>query len=226
MTPSPGKTDPPLPGSSAPTGSPLPQTPEVAQPVTPPKRRQLRMLRPHFDDLPPLDVPAGYRLRTYQSGDEPAWARIMESTSGIGKEWTVARVRERLIDREQFDPAGLFFATFDTEDGRPVASATAWRASAGERVLGNVHMVCALDAHRGRGLGRLVTLAVLHHLRQRGFARADLSTDDWRLPAIKTYLALGFIPVYLPDPDHFDPHEPRWSAVFSQLLAPRHSTSG
>ena len=23
----------------------------------------------------------------------------------------------------------------------------------GQRVLGNVHMVCALDAHRGRGLG-------------------------------------------------------------------------
>jgi mycothiol synthase len=87
-------------------------------------------------------------------------------------------------------------------------------------------MVCALDAHRGRGLGRLVTLAVLHHLRQGGFERADLSTDDWRIPAIKSYLALGFVPVFLPTVDGFDPHEPRWSAVFAQILAPRQSTSG
>jgi mycothiol synthase len=178
------------------------------------------MLRPHLDDLPVLRAPAGYRLRTYRPGDERAWAAIMESAGGIGKEWTVERVRERMIQREQFDPAGMFFATSDAEGGRPVASATAWRAAAGERVLGNVHMVCALEAHRGLGLGRLVTLAVLHHLRERGFHRADLSTDDWRLAAIKSYLGLGFVPVYLPDPEGLDSHEPRWSAVFAQLHGP------
>ncbi|HEV2123779.1 MAG TPA: GNAT family N-acetyltransferase [Chloroflexota bacterium] len=145
------------------------------------KRRQLRMLLPHLDDLPALDVPTGYHLRTFQPGDERAWGEIMESTGGLGTEWTIERVRERMIHREQFDPAGMFFATSDAEAGRPVASATAWRASADERVLGNVHMVCALDSHRGRGLGRLVTLAVLHRLRDQGFQRADLSTDDWRL---------------------------------------------
>src|SRR6266508_3980861 len=40
-------------------------------PPTEPRRRQLRMLRPTLDDLPPLAVPAGYRLRTFQPGDEP-----------------------------------------------------------------------------------------------------------------------------------------------------------
>lgn len=179
------------------------------------------MLRPRLDDLPALDVPPGYRLRTYQPGDEPAWAEIMESTGGVGKEWTVERVRARVIEREQFDPSGMFFATSDAAGGRPVASATAWRTAPDERVTGNVHMVCALESHRGRGLGRLVTLAVLHRLSERGFQRADLATDDWRLAAIKSYLGLGFVPVYLPDPSGFDPHEPRWSAILAQLLGAR-----
>ena len=179
------------------------------------------MLRPRLDDLPALEVPAGYGLRTYQPGDEPAWAEIMGSTGGVGREWTVERVRARMIEREQFDPGGMFFATADAEGGRPVASATAWRAAPEERVMGNVHMVCALESHRGRGLGRLVTLAVLHRLRERGFERADLATDDWRLAAIKSYLGLGFVPLYLPDVDGFDPHEPRWSAIFSLLLGTR-----
>lgn len=194
-----------------------PATP-ADEPLLAPKRRQLRMLRPRLDDLPALEVPRGYGLRTYRPGDESAWAQIMESTGGVGKEWTVERVRARMVEREQFEPAGMFFATSDAEAGRPVASASAWRAAPDERETGNVHMVCALESHRGRGLGRLVTLAVLHRLRERGFRCADLTTDDWRLAAIKSYLSLGFVPIYLPDPEGLDPHEPRWSAVFSALL--------
>jgi mycothiol synthase len=84
-------------------------------------------------------------------------------------------------------------------------------------------MVCALSAYRGLGLGRLVTLAVLHHLQRRGFRSADLSTDDFRLAAIKMYLGLGFVPQYLTDADRQDDHEARWSAVFARLLAPESS---
>ena len=184
------------------------------------RRLQLLMQRPHLNDLPELPVPAGYRLRTYRTGDERAWGEIMAATGGIGREWTVERVRERMIDQPQFEPEGMFFATCDAEGGRPVASATAWRHPAEQRVLGNVHMVCALEAHRGRGLGRLVTLAVLHYLRGRGFQMADLSTDDWRLAAIKSYLGLGFVPIYRTDSDRRDDHEARWSAIFTQLLTP------
>jgi mycothiol synthase len=191
-----------------------------------PRRRQLRMLRPHLEDLPAIAVPAGYHLRTYRPGDEGAWAEIMGSSDGLGREWTVEKVRERMIEREQFEPAGMFFATCDAEGGKPVASATAWRQPVRQRALGNVHMVCALDAHRGRGLGRLVTLAVLRYLRERGFQMADLSTDDFRLAAIKSYLGLGFVPVYLTDPDRIDDHEARWSAIFAKLLTPAKERNG
>ncbi|HEU5317029.1 MAG TPA: GNAT family N-acetyltransferase [Chloroflexota bacterium] len=199
---------------------------DASPPAAEPRKRQLRMLRPHLDDLPALAIPDGYGLRTFRPGDERAWASIMEASSGIGREWTVEKVRERMIEREQFEPEGLFFVTCDDQSDRPVASATAWRKDAAEQVMGNVHMVCALDDHRGKGLGRLASLAVLHYLRRRGFRAADLSTDDWRVPAIRTYLGLGFVPVYLTDAERVDDHEARWSAIFTQLLTPAPAASG
>jgi mycothiol synthase len=177
------------------------------------------MWRPHLDGLPDLLVPDGYHLRTYRPGDEGAWGEIMETVGGIGREWTVEKVRQRLVSRPQFEAAGLFFATCDAEGERPVASACAWRDEAEEMgEIGTVHMVCAIPSHRGRGLGRLVTLAVLHHLRRRGFASADLTTDDFRLAAIKSYLGLGFVPAYRTDAERLDDHEARWSAIFATII--------
>jgi len=50
------------------------------------QRRQLRMLRPNLDDLPPIFLPDGVDIRTYRRGDEQAWAEIMNT--GIGEHWT------------------------------------------------------------------------------------------------------------------------------------------
>src|SRR5687767_10707717 len=116
------------------------------------------MWRPNLEGLPQLDVPAGYRLRTYRPGDESPWGEIMSAPGGIGRDWTVEKVRQRLIDRPQFEAAGLFFVTSDAEGGRPVASACAWRADEGtgdvdeargdrpDTRLGTVHMVCSLSS--------------------------------------------------------------------------------
>ena len=180
--------------------------------------RQLQMHRPHLEQLPAVVAPAGYRLRTYRHGDEVAWGEIMGSTEGIGTGWTVEQVQTRLIQRPQFEPAGLFFATCDAEAGRPVASACAWRDGEAETRSGMLHMVCALPAHRGGGLGRLVCLAVLHYLRAREYADVTLATDDFRLAAILSYLRLGFVPAYVADPA--SDHEVRWGAILGQLLGP------
>lgn len=169
---------------------------------------QLRMRRPNLENLPEVVLPDGYELRTYQPGDEAAWGRIMDT--GIGKDWTVEKVRKELIDRPQFVADGLFFAT---HRGEPVGSACAWRASAEETRTGIVHMVCVLPEHRGKRLGYALTLRVLHWFREHGFAEAVLSTDDWRLSAIKAYLDLGFEPIYPGGEDH----AARWKVVGGKL---------
>jgi len=60
-----------------------------------------------------------------------------------------------------------------------------------------------------------VSLAALYYMRDQGFASAALTTDDVRLPAIGSYLGLGFVPDYWDDP--VSDQRARWSEVFARL---------
>jgi len=151
------------------------------------ERRKVSMIRPNLENLPPVVMPEGCVMRTFAPGDEQVWGEIMNT--GVGTDWTVEKVREKLTGQPQFDPDGLFFATMD---GKPVGSACAWTIEPGEREVGTVHMVCVLPEARGKNLGYLLVLRVLHYFREHGFTSASLSTDDGRVPAIKSYLRLGF----------------------------------
>ena len=171
--------------------------------------RQLQMLRSGLERLPDPLVPAGYALRTWLPGDEQAWANIMNS--GIGADWTAAKVAELFSTRPQFSPHAVFFTT---QAGQPVGTAAAWRLPETETRQGYVHMVCVLPQHRGKGLGYLVTLATLHWFKQHHFESVLLETDDWRLAAIRTYLQLGFTPRY--DAGDAEMAE-RWQKVMGML---------
>lgn len=182
---------------------------ETSQPI--PRAPQLQMRRPDLRGLPPVEVPEGYSIRTYQPGDEVAWCRIMNQ--GLrppeGGQWTPVLCRERLTRRPQFDPSGLFFATRGDE---LVGSTCAWTLQPGETEVGYLHMVCVLPEHRGHRLGYWLSLQVLHHLAERGFREARLFTDDFRLAAIQTYLQLGF------QPEHSHPsHAERWLLILNRL---------
>jgi mycothiol synthase len=77
---------------------------------------------------------------------------------------------------------------------------------------GYLHWVAADPGYRGRQLGRIVSLAALHEFVSLGCKDAVLETQDFRLPAIRTYLRLGFEPVY-----RDDTHIPRWEEIHRQL---------
>ena len=170
--------------------------------------RQLRMVRPNLNNLPQLELPTGYGMRTYLEGDEVHWARIISDSFG-GRERTAQDTEDQITGREVFLPDGLYFAT---HRGIPVGTACAWRESVDEKEVGYVHMVGVVAEHTGHKLGKWVSLAVLHYFRDRGFISAMLDTDDFRIPAVKTYLNLGFIPVYVEDGQ-----PERWHAIFEKL---------
>ena len=172
---------------------------------------QLEMELPSLADLPPVEVAEGYRLRTYQPGDESVWCRLVNEC--IGGEYTEEQCGRELTGRPWFDPADLFFVE---HGGEAVGTACALRRPDLGTEAGYVHMVAVKPEHRGHGLGRALVLAVLHRFREMGFRAATLRTDDWRLAAIRMYLGLGFEPKMTDGS-----HEGRWREVRGRLLQSR-----
>ena len=170
---------------------------------------QLRMIRPDLDELPKIKIPEEYEIRTYKPGDEVHWVRIIKAS--FGEEESPEDVRKKIMDKPQFVPEGFFFATYQ---GKPVGTAYAWRQSPDETEVGSVEMVGVVPEHQGHRLGKLLSLCVLYSFKKQRLSKAILGTDDHRLPAIKTYLNLGFKPLY-----REDSHQERWKAVFEKLDA-------
>lgn len=170
--------------------------------------RQLEMRLPSLTSLPEVRVADGYLLRTYRDGDLAAWARLVSEC--IGGHYDEAACRESLLmDTSKFAPQDLLFAV---KDGEMVGTACALRKQATEKGPGYLHMVAVATEHRGRGLGRALVIAVLRRFRELGYREVVLQTDDFRLPAIRTYLAVGFRPVFT-----HDSHAARWAEAYRQL---------
>ena len=169
----------------------------------------VRMDRPDLEGLPTVRLPEGYRLERAREGFEATWAGIINAAFG-DENWTAASCREQFSGHERFEHEGMFFAV--SPEGEAVATAFAWLDTPDERVCGRVHWVGSLPEHRGKGLGRAVTLAVLHYFRASSFARAFLETESYRLPAIRLYLSLGFEPT----PRDAE-HEECWREIMEKI---------
>ena len=77
---------------------------------------------------------------------------------------------------------------------------------------GYVHMVACKPEFRGRGIGTKMALHAAAVLDGSGMETAYLTTDDFRVPAIRTYLNAGFVP------DTSDPgHRLRWEKILDAL---------
>lgn len=168
---------------------------------------QIVMRRDSLQDLPPLEPPDGCEIRTYIRGCEAAWEKIIvESFKLRAEDITFA---SRILSDEEFRPDRVLFIY---RDGEPVATASAWyRGKWGEQV-GYLHYVGVLPSEGGRGLGRQISLACLHKMAQEGRSVSILETDDFRIPAIKTYLSLGFRPLLI--------HENqlrRWETIYARI---------
>lgn len=165
---------------------------------------QLHMKRADLENLPPLELPDGYTLREYSNGDKNGIAALLQAT--FGDVWTGERVIGEFVKRE--DVVKTYVITHGDEI---VATASAVvNETLGS--AGYVHYVAASPHHAGKKLGLLASLATLHEFARLGCTSAVLDTDDERLPAVKTYLNLGFVPHYTDDT-----HEERWKIVMEKL---------
>lgn len=167
---------------------------------------QLKMRRLVHAGLPEVKLPPGYRLRQYHTGDETPWAGIINRAGALG-EYTEEKVVEVLTGQTRFHPEGLLFVV--TDAGEAVATACAWLGAPDDWRTATVHMVAVVPEHQGKKLSYWVSAAVLHVFRGWGVPEVCLTTDEFRLAAVKVYIQLGFHPV-IRTKDHYE----RWSAVY------------
>ncbi len=175
-------------------------------------KAQLQMLWPvtRLGAPPAVAVPTGYTVRTYQPLDEPGFYKVMD-LAGF-KNWDDETLRPW---RLKILPDGWFLIVHEAS-GEIVATAMANHNPQELHPFGGeLGWVAAHPAHAGKGLGMAVCGAVVRRLLAGFYRRCYLQTDDWRLPAVKSYLRLGWVPfLYLPD------MEDRWRAVCEQLQWP------
>lgn len=174
-----------------------------------PAQQQLQMLWPE-DRLhapPAAAPPAGYRLRRFEPGDTEGYVRLM-AAAGFA-DFTPERVRHYATTAL---PDGFLLAVHGGT-GEPAATAMATHSPLPLHPSGGeLAWVAASPQHRGRGLGLAVCAAATRRFLEMGYRRVYLKTDDWRLPALKTYLKLGYRP-YL----FAAGMESRWAAICQKL---------
>lgn len=168
---------------------------------------QLQMRRNSLAGLPPIPaLGEGCSLRRAALADRAGIAAVLAKAFD-DPTWDADRVQRELFEDECVHGT-LIVVCRD----RPVATASVQIQPDRYPRSGVLHWVASDPEHRGKRLGAVVSLAVLHVFVEMGCRDAVLVTDDERLAAIKTYLGLGF----QPDPTD-ESHTARWAAVAEAL---------
>ena len=164
---------------------------------------QIFMRHPDITSLPPLVLPEGVTLHTHLEGTEAVWENLIERAFG-----TRYSFDQFIRNGGGYKPEYVLYLA---KDGKDIATTTAVEKAdfPGE---GWFRMVGVDPECRGIGAGKLIALAALHSLADRGYKSVVLSTDDERIPAINLYYSLGFRPIFT-----HESHEERWQKIMPNI---------
>jgi mycothiol synthase len=158
------------------------------------RARALWQMRRNLDEPPlaPPQLPEGVRLRSFVVGkDEAEFLRVNNAAFDWHPEqggWDVEQVKLREAE-PWFDPEGFLLAV-DADDRLLGFHWT--KVHPGDEPLGEVYVLGVDPSARGLRLGSALTLAGLHHLRERGLRTVLLYVESDNGAAIRLYQGLGF----------------------------------
>ena len=178
---------------------------------------QLHMVWPRarLATPPTPRLPVGYTLRTYQPGDEARFYAVMALAGWPG--WDEAKLapwKARILPHS-------WFMAIDQATDQIVATAMGLHSHEDDLPFGGeLGWVASDPAHRGQGLGLVVAGAVTARLLAMGYDQLHLYTEDWRLPALKGYLRLGYVPLLDAHGVEIAGAAARWQMICDQLQWP------
>jgi len=164
-------------------------------------KRQLLMRRDMTKPLTELpELPEQFSVAAGDAGCAREWEWII---GGAFPDWKPTF--DLILNDKRCAPERVFYVR---EYGQP-CSTTAVQLEEQRAVI---HMVGTHPYAAGMNLSAYAVNAGLQCIQETGMKIAELTTDDHRLAAVKTYLELGFEPVI--DDEEM---ETRWKAVLAQL---------
>jgi mycothiol synthase len=151
------------------------------------------------------NIPSDVKVETFSQLENAldTWLDLVQYGLTGTKQGPVC-YKSLMSDREWYNEDSCYFLVID---GRAAATITVICNK--DKKQGYVHMVACHPDFRGRGLGNVLNEVAVSALYREGMETAYLTTDDFRIPAIKTYLKSGFY-ADLSSDDFKD----RWNKIF------------
>jgi len=146
-------------------------------------------------------LPEGYSFSRYQGEeDKEAWGRCI--VPGLDGDFD-----ERLTNEGVDIWTDLFFLDYE---GEHVGTISAYMQP--EKGMCRIHMVGIRSDFRGKGLSKYLMMIAEKKMKDEGVPLAYLTTDEFRVSAIKCYLDAGFLPV-----QYSYGMQDRWETVLEDL---------
>lgn len=170
-------------------------------------RTVAQMRRTLSENLP--QIPSQHPLRTFNIGeDEEEWLALNNRAFSDHPDqggWTLHDLEIRKKE-DWFDPKGLIIATESnsTDQPKPKMSGFCWvkihggvshhhdGSSHDHDPIGEIYVMGVDPIHHGKGVGRAVTIAGMHYMRNQGIFSAMLYVDAQNSAGLALYRGLGF----------------------------------
>lgn len=163
--------------------------------------RQLKMRRDMSLPLPHIEPHKDFTVHTDNGNCAGAWEWII--TGSFGRPYSYSMI----TDDERCAPERVFFVKEHAQDIGTVSLQVSPEKT-------SIHMVGTHPWAAGRGAIKYAMEAALKCANDMGIKEVHLTTDDFRLPAIRTYFEFGFESV-----EDDDEMKERWAAVREKLAA-------
>ena len=175
--------------------------------------KQLKMIRYKGGYTKRL-LPDGYSFEFFTecAEDIAAWCDICRAANMVKSDNNEESFDKIIRSVKGIEPEKDLFFVVDG-DGRRVATSTLIHNK--EKNTGYLHMVAAIPDVRNKGIGHAMLSFAISIAEGRGIDSCILTTDDYRLPAIKNYLCGGFLPVIYDGLD--EEMRTRWGEVAKNL---------
>ena len=154
---------------------------------------KIRMVRLAGTPIPDFPLPEGYKYVFFKDGDETDWARIETSVDEFDSEFAaLLRFKEDFIPYvDELYRRCLFV---ETEDGKKVATSTAWWSFVEGERRAWLHWVAVDAEYLGLGLGKAIVSRVTQLLKEiEGDVNFYLNTQTWSYKAVNIYKDCGYI---------------------------------